>query len=590
MNPLQYPFDGTYILQKKRALRKQLLATPGLANKKIALLSGSTIGDIQKILELFLLDKGICPEFYQGGYGLYYENIVFDDGTLAAFAPDAIYIHISNRNIRYWPTPADTADTAATLLENEWAHFSQLLQAAQNFGCPVVVNNFELPAWRNFGSLDAADTRGKVWYVRELNRRMAAFVQQNPAVYLHDLEYLASTHGLDAWCDAPSWYAYKYCCAPQFIPALCHSLAGVMGSLFGRTKKAVITDLDNTLWGGVIGEVGAEGIELGDETPAGMAYAEVQRYLKMLAQRGILLSVASKNEKAIAETGFARPDSPLKTDDFLLFEANWNPKSESLNKIAQELNILPDSFVFIDDNPAEREQVTQQIPAVTAPEVTQPENTIALLDRAGYFEVTALSQDDVQRGEMYRKNVERHKMQQSFGNYEDYLKSLTMQAQITSFKAEQLERITQLINKTNQFNLTTRRYTLAETTHCMQQPTYITLAGRLTDKFGDNGLVSVIIGAQSGTVLDIDLWIMSCRVFKRHLEYAMFDALVAQAAQMGIKTLRGRWLPTAKNLLVKDFYATIGFTLEQESETERVFSYTIPEHYIPLNTVITVEG
>ena len=590
MNLLQYPFDGALVLQNKRALKRELAQKSGLADKKIAIVCGSTLGDITKILELFLLDSGIRPSFYEGEYALFYEDVVFDDGSLAAFAPDVLYIHTSNRNLRFWPTPEDTADTAAQKLEAEFAHFEAVWQAAQKLGCPIIQNNFELPAWRNFGSLDAADIRGRVRYVNMLNARMADYAEAHPGFYIHDLAYLAAAHGLDNWCDASTWYAYHYTCAVIHIPDLAHSVANVIKSLFGRTKKSVILDLDNTLWGGIIGDAGAEGVELGEENPTGRVYSEFQGYLKMLSQRGILLNVASKNEEDIAASGFEREDSVLKRDDFICFEANWEPKSRSIAGMAASINIGADSFVFMDDNPAEREIVRQELPDVTIPELTMPELAIPLIDRAGYFEVTAVSADDAKRNDMYKQNAERIQLAATFGNYEDYLLSLTMQAAITPFAPEQLDRITQLINKTNQFNLTTRRYTLAETTTCMQDTAgYIALAGRLVDKFGDNGLISVIIGQVQGDALNIDLWIMSCRVFKRQMEYAMFDSLVKECQKRGIKTIQARWLRTTKNLLVKEFYGTIGFALCEETEDERQYSYTVPADYENKNKVITIE-
>lgn len=589
MDILQYPFDSALLLQKKRAIKKELVAKPGLIDKKIAIVGGSTVGEISKILELFLLDGGIRPTFWEGGYGLFYENIVFDDGALAAFAPDIIYIHTSNRNIRNWPVPADDEQNTLAKADAEYNHFSAVWKAAAKFNCPIVQNNFEWPLWRNFGNLDATDKRGRVHFVNQLNIRMADYAATHPNFFVHDLAYLAATHGLDSWCDSAAWYGYKYTCAVSHIPDLCHSLASQIKSLFGRTKKSIALDLDNTLWGGVIGEVGPEGIELGDETPAGMAFSDFQRYLKILSQRGILLNVASKNEEAAALSGFEREDSPLKRDDFLCFEAHWNPKHTSIAKMAEALNILPDSFIFMDDNPAETELVARELPEVTVIQAAQPENSIRLVDRSGLFETSALSADDVKRGEMYRQNVERQQLEQNFGNYEEYLHSLDMTASIGPFKQEQVERITQLINKTNQFNLTTRRYTQAETSNISNNDAAITIAGRLLDKFGDNGITSAIIATSEGTCLTIDLWIMSCRVFKRHLEYAMFDYLVAQAAQKGIATIIGHWYPTAKNLLVKEFYATIGFKLVEENEGERVYQYDIPSTYQPMNTVIKIE-
>ena len=272
----------------------------------------------------------------------------------------------------------------------------------------------------------------------------------------------------------------------------------------------------------------------------------------------------------------------LKRDDFVSFKANWDPKHLNLAATAKEINILPDSFVFMDDNPAEREIVRRELPAVSVPELSAPEEYIRAIDRAGYFEATVLSADDRKRAEMYKQNQQRATLEQSFGNYEDYLHSLEMVCEMGSFSPAHAERITQLINKTNQFNLTTRRYTAAEVESIMEDDNYITLYGKLVDKFGDNGIVTAMIGHVQGDVLEMDLWIMSCRTFKRRLEHAMFDEMVAKAAARGIKKIVGHYYPTAKNLLVKDFYATIGFEQTAEDEAgNRTFEFTGFDGYKP---------
>ncbi|MDL2219204.1 HAD-IIIC family phosphatase [Ruminococcaceae bacterium OttesenSCG-928-O06] len=433
MDLLEYPFDAAAVLQKKRALKKELLQKEGLIDKKVAIVSGSTVGDIRGVLELFLLHAGIRPTFFEGGFGLFYEDVVFDDGSLAAFAPDVLYIHTSSRNLKHWPDPADTPATAGEKLQREYATYEAVWKAAQKLGCPVVQNNFEAPVWRNFGNMDAWDVRGRVRHTRQLNELLAAYAGQTPGFYIHDFAWLASVYGLNSWCDDAAWYAYKYALAPAHIPHLCHSLASLIKSLFGLSKKGVVSDLDNTLWGGVVGEAGPEGIEFGDESPAGMAYAEFQSYLAMLSRRGILLNVASKNEQAAAEAGLARADSVLHKEDFLRFEAHWGPKSQSVATIASALNIGADSLVFVDDNPAEREEVQRALPFVAAPPIAQPEDSIRLLDRGGYFEATALSADDAARTEMYRQNAARAAEKDSFADYSGYLHSLAMQAQIGPF-------------------------------------------------------------------------------------------------------------------------------------------------------------
>lgn len=582
-------FDAAVLIEKKRALKKELLQGAGpFIEKKIAILSGSTIGEIKNIMELFLLDQGIRPTFYVGTYARFYEDVVYDDGALAAFQPDFIYIHTSNKNIQNFPSLTDTPEDVEGKLQAEFARFKTLWESAKAFHCPLIQNNFELPDFRVLGNKDAADIHGHVNFINRLNGLVAGYAAENESFYINDIHYLSARYGLDHWYSPSAWYLYKYALAMDHIPYLAKSVTNIIKSVLGKNKKSVVLDLDNTLWGGIIGEVGPEGIDLGNETPRGMAYADFQKYLKELSAAGVMLNVCSKNEKETAESGFARDDSPLKRGDFICFKANWEPKSRNIAKIAEEVNILPDSLVFVDDNPAEREIVRRELPSVSVPEVTAPETYIAALDRAGYFEVTTLSADDKKRNDYYRQNIERQELEQSFGDYADYLKSLHMQGTFGPFNAENLERVTQLINKTNQFNLTTRRYTPNEVVEAAKSPNYITLYGRLADKFGDNGITSALIGHIEGNTCHIDLWVMSCRVFKRDLELAMFDELVQKCAEKNISSISGAYYPTAKNLLVRDFYATIGFTLVKESDEERLFVLQNLQKYTPQNKVITV--
>ncbi|MDD4850372.1 MAG: HAD-IIIC family phosphatase [Gemmiger sp.] len=584
-------FDTGALLAKKKRYKRTLREAGGLVPKKVAVLSGATVGATQDMLEVYLLAAGIDPTFHLGGYGLFYENLLFDDGTLAAFAPDVIYIHTCLHNIKRLPAPADTPAEVEALFAAELARFTVAAKAALGFGCPVVLNNFDLPTARVLGNRDGTDPRGKLRFVRRLNEALASLAEATPNLYINDLAYLQAQCGMDAFSDPTAWYAYKYPCAIDKLPLLAKSAAAIIKSLFGRNKKALALDLDNTLWGGVIGDDGPEGIALGNETPTGMAYTAFQQYLKELGQTGVLLNVDSKNELANAEAGFARPDSVLKREDFIAFKANWQPKSENLSAMAKEINLLPDSFVFVDDNPAEREIIRQQLPGVAVPELSAPEEYIRALDRAGWFEVTTLSADDANRTAMYRQNAQRATVEASFagGSYTDYLKSLAMTGEFGHFDAPHAERITQLINKTNQFNLTTRRYSAAEVEGLIDSPTHLTLYGRLTDRFGDNGIVTALIGSLAGDTLTIDLWVMSCRTFKRELEFALFDQLVADARAAGVKRMVGRYLPTPKNLPVKDFYATLGFALTGET-ADGAATYTLDnlEGYAPRCTTMEI--
>ncbi len=592
MYPFDYPYDRDEILQKKRRLRRELSARPGLLSKKVAIVSGSTVGEVKNILELFLLSHGIQPQFYEGEYARYYENVVFDDGSLAAFAPDVLYVHTTNKNLSGLPCPADTPAQAEEKFKAECARWKTFWDAARAFGCPVIQNNFELPDVRLMGSYEAADPRGAVRFIRRMNEFLADYAAGSPGFFINDIDYLAAQLGLDRWFSPSMWYAYKYALDMSAIPDLCASVANIVKSLFGKNKKSIAADLDNTLWGGVIGDDGADGIRLGEEDPSGRAYSALQAYLKGLSQMGVLLNVNSKNEKSIALQGFERPESVLRPEDFVCFFANWEPKHKNLARMARELNLLPESFVFLDDNPAEREIVRRELPNVCVPELESPETYVRTLARSGCFEVTALSADDARRGEMYRQNARRAEAEASFGNYEDYLKSLEMKCGIGPFDDAHAERITQLINKTNQFNLTTRRYTAAEIQQRRGDSRFLTLYARLADKFGDNGIVSALIGALSpdGGTLDIELWVMSCRVFKRQLENAVFDRLAALCAQRGVRRITGTYRPTAKNGYVKALYDSLGFSLvREEPDGARCYSWEVPAAPSPTCTVMETE-
>ncbi|MEG2074846.1 MAG: HAD-IIIC family phosphatase, partial [Angelakisella sp.] len=330
--------------------------------------------------------------------------------------------------------------------------------------------------------------------------------------FINDINYLSAICGLDKWNAAAAWHMYKYSPAPDCIPTLCHSVASIIKSALGKNKKALVLDLDNTLWGGVVGDDGAEGIEIGRETPSGQVFYAFQSYLKELHDMGIMLNVNSKNDLENAMAGLRHPSSALSPEDFIIIKANWQNKDRNIAEIAHELNIMPDSLVFIDDNPMERGIVSAMNAGIAVPEIGQPEDYIRVLDRSGFFETTSFSGDDLHRNDMYKANAVRAQLEQSAGSYEDYLRSLAMTAVIHPFEAIYLPRIAQLTGKSNQFNLTTRRYTTAEIEAVAADEGKIALYGSLADRFGDNGVVSVVIGEKDGNTLDVELWIMSCRV------------------------------------------------------------------------------
>lgn len=592
LKELQYPFDATDILAKKKSLKRRLLSnTEKMIEKKVAILGGSTTSNIKLILELFLLNYGIKPEFYESEYNQYYQDAVFDNPELDAFTPDIIYIHTTNRNITRYPRMQDDAVAIEQLISLETEKFQTIWESLKRrYGCPVIQNNFEMPFYRLLGNKDASDIHGKVNFLTRMNMEFYNYAQANENFYICDINYISADYGLKEWSDPFYYHMYKYALNVNAIPYLAFNVANIIKSIFGKNKKGFVLDMDNTLWGGVIGDDGVDNIKLGPEEAEGQVYSEFQRYIKEHTQLGLVLNVNSKNEEENAIAGLNHPDSELSKDDFIIIKANWNPKDRNFSEIASELKLLPESLLFIDDNPAERHIVTEQLPGVVAPEIGEVHQYIQNIDRGGYFEVTAFSAEDQKRNEMYKDNVKRERLQASFADYKEYLISLEMLGVIKPFESVYLARIAQLTNKSNQFNLTTRRYTQSEIEAIANDNNYISLYGKLMDKFGDNGVVSVVIGHLSGEECHIELWIMSCRVLKRDMEFAMMDSLVAQCQSKGIKCIRGYYYPTAKNSMVCEFYKIQGFEkISEDNEGNTEWGFEIPEHYNNKNTVIKVE-
>lgn len=591
MRELEYPFDSEWILKKAKSIKKTLLSDGTTRiKKKIAVLGGSTTHDVIKILELFLLHYGIEPSFYESEYGQYWQDAMFDNPELTEFAPDLIYIHTTNRNIAEYPAVGDSREKTEQLIKDTYEHFHIMWEKLkETYGCVIIQNNFEFPYYRLLGNMDAVSPNGRVAFVNRLNALFAEYAAANESFYLQDIQYLSACYGLDKWGDSFYWHMYKYALCVPAIPTLSYNLANIIKSVYGKNKKAYVLDLDNTLWGGVVGDDGPENIEIGQETSMGQVYAEFQSYLKEQKQIGIMLNVSSKNEEENALAGLSRPDSVLKPDDFMIIKANWEPKSKSVAEIAAELNIGTDSLVFVDDNPAEREIIRQNLPGVAVPEIDKPEEYLKTLDRSGFFEVTGLSEDDTKRNEMYKANQERKKMQDNFADYGEYLKSLDMKAEIGAFVPLYMARIAQLTNKSNQFNLTTKRLSQADIEHMAEDSSYITLYGKLADKFGDNGVVSVVIGKIKKDALHIDLWLMSCRVLKRDMEFAMMDRLTEECKKRRITRIYGYYYPTAKNKMVENFYGLQGFTLKnRDDEGNAEWEYEIPTAYENKNRYIEI--
>jgi FkbH-like protein len=558
---LVYPFDNIEILRKYKSIKKDLIDNDSLIEKRIFVASGATTDEIIKILEIFLLFVGIKPLFYQGDYGVFYEDLAFENKTLQEFQPDMIFIHTSTQNLKYIPEITDTVDQVNAKLQLELDRFINIWSfVATEYNCSIIQNNFELPSSRPLGNLECSKHCGTINFINMLNQEFANQARNNTNFFINDINYLSAYHGLEQWFSYSDWHRSKHSVSLKCVPFLAHNISNIVSAICGKSKKALVLDLDNTLWGGVIGDDGVSGIKIGDSSATSEAFLEFQKYIKKLYNRGVILTIASKNDVSNAIAGLNHPEAILTQSEFTSIKANWSNKADNIEEIVQELNVFDDAVVFIDDNPVERESVRQFLPEVTVLEMTDDiSDYINILDKSGCFEMIDISKDDLKRNSTYMANKKRVQFEKKAKNYTDFLLSLNMKAEIKESQGQYLNRIAQLINKTNQFNLTTKRYSLSEIETFMKSKEKIVIYGKLEDKFGDNGIISVMICNILASEMRIDLWVMSCRVFKRNMEYAMFDELVKIAKKYSIKTIKGVFIPSSKNQNTSSLYETLGF-------------------------------
>ena len=576
---LEYPLDVNIILRKKKSIKKYLLLQDDLIEKNIVILGGSTTSEVKNILELFLLNNGIKANFYESEYNKFYEDALFGNDILDKFNPDIFYIHTSNQNIIKYPGYKESESEIATLLSNEMQRYKSIWSSLSKFDCAIIQNNFDYTLDRSLGNLDSSDIHGKTYFINQLNSEFAKSSREIKNLYINDINYLSSYLGLKDWFDKSLWYQAKYALSLSAIPELAFSISKIINSIFGKAKKCLVLDLDNTCWGGVIGDDGLGGIHIGTETAVSETFTSFQKYAKELKQRGVTLAACSKNNFKNAKEGFEHPESILKFDDFTSFKANWNPKHQNIIEIAKEINIGIDSLIFIDDNPVERDIVFSQIPSVAVPNVgADVIHFIEHIDRNGYFEPISLLADDINRNQFYEDNKKRAVEQSTFKSYDEFLVSLDMTADIKSFSSVYLDRIAQLTNKTNQFNLTTKRYTAGEIENIAASDNYIKIYGKLTDKYGDNGLIAITIGSIEEGQCHIDLWLMSCRVLKRDMEFAMLDEMARQCKEKGVSEIIGYYCKSDKNSMVSDLYEKFRFELIEKNTENTVWKLDISNY------------
>lgn len=534
---------------------------------RLAILSNSTVDLIAPALIATAVRHGIALDVIQPSYDQVAQEALTPDSRINASKPDAVLFALDYRALPLKLSPGD-GEAASAMVQAALGYLRMLrdgIKANSNSLC--VFQSFAVPPEPLFGSLDRALPGTLRFLLNELNRELAAMVQASSDV-LFDVASLAETVGLADWHSPQLWNLGKFPFSDDAIPLYSDHVARILAALRGKSRKVLVLDLDNTLWGGVIGDDGLEGITLAQGDAQGEAYQAVQRLALDLRSRGIVLAVSSKNVDEVAREPFLKhPEMQLKLDHIAVFQANWNDKATNLRAIAEELSLGTDSLVLLDDNPAERGLVRRLLPEVAVPELPDdPAGYARTLTAAGYFESVAFADEDRKRAAFYQDNARRADLQKQMGGVDTYLESLDMTITFQPFDAISRSRITQLINKSNQYNLTTRRYTEPEVAEAEQDPKVFTLQVRLADTFGDSGMISVVICRPAAErVWEIDTWLMSCRVLGRRVENMVLGELLRHARTSGIQKLRGVYKPTDRNKLVIDHYARLGFNKIDEN-------------------------
>ncbi|WP_230771422.1 HAD-IIIC family phosphatase [Sphingomonas sp. Leaf4] len=524
---------------------------------RLGIVGTGTLDLIAPALVATAARHGFALEIVRADYGQAMQDALDPGSALNRARCDAVLIALDHRDLPIAPTLAARERAATAALAQIDAIRAALLAHG---GAPSIVQTIAPPPETLFGSYDRRVATSLSRTIDDINaglvERLAGSGDQ-----LLDLAALAATVGLAEWHAPNEWHLAKLPFATRCLPIYADHVARLLGAIRGRARRCLVLDLDNTLWGGVIGDDGLAGIRLGQGDATGEAFLAMQRYALQLHERGVVLAVSSKNDDAIARSAFrAHPDMLLREEHIAVFQANWTDKAANIRAIADTLSLGLGSFVLADDNPVERALVRRLLPEVAVPELpADPALYVRTIAAAGYFEATGFSDEDRGRAASYRANADRAALAAGSDGLDAYLASLDMVVGFAAFDAVGRDRIVQLVAKSNQFNLTTRRYD-ANAIAAFEQDAAVTLQVRLRDMFGDTGMIAVVIvRAAAPDAWEIDSWLMSCRVLGRGVERAVLAELCRQARSAGIDWLVGVYRPTPRNALVRDHYAKLGF-------------------------------
>ena len=532
-----------------------------LPQYSLAVLGDCATQHLATALRGYGVSVGIRLNVFDADYDQIDAQVMAPDSELYRFAPQGVLLQMCTEKLQeaFYDRPPEAR---ASFAEDTYARIRQIWsRIGSRIPATVLQCNFPLIDDGVFGQFGNKTEQSFLFQQRKLNYLLMQGCQEAKNTFLIDLDALQTALGRSTFADPKLYYVAKMPISLAALPAAAKLVVDVVRSLQGAVKKCLVLDLDNTLWGGVIGDDGLSGIQIG-ELGTGHAFSDFQKWLKELKNRGILLTVCSKNNEDTAKEPFEKhPEMVLRLEDFSMFVANWEDKARNIRTIQQALNIGMDSMVFLDDNPFERELVRTMIPEITVLELPEdPALYLQYLRGLDLFETASYSREDAGRTEQYREKAQRAAFEAAFQSYDDYLEALQMRASAAAFDPFHYPRIAQLTQRSNQFNLRTVRYTEAEIEALAQDDSRIGLYFTLKDKFGDHGLISVVVlEKQPEDTLFISEWLMSCRVLKRGMEEFIVDKILSVAAQQGFRRVVGEYIPTPKNAMVKDLYEQLGF-------------------------------
>jgi FkbH-like protein len=543
---------------------------------RVAILGSSTTSLLIPILQAIFLRDGIKAEIYEAPYGSIQQETLDPQSGLARFKPGIAILSMNWRDLDLPAVVSNEEEWVQRAIERYAALWARMAGISP---CHILQPAFDYPAEEPYGHLGGVLPGGRTRVIEQLNRKLRESAAANVSIL--DVPAVQREVGSKRWENPGDWDRYRQHPAAEALPFLADAQMAHVRAVLGLTRKVLVTDLDNTLWHGVIGEDGLAGIGIGPGTPAGEAHLRLQRYLLDLKRRGILLAVASKNNPDDARLPFQEhPQMALRLEDFAAFRANWDDKVSNLRALAQDLSLGTDSFVFLDDNPLEREWVRSQMPEVAVVELdAAPFNYVRQLDRGRYFETLTLSAEDLARAEQYRVEAQRESLRSSAASLDEFLIGLRLEASVAPVSAANLGRVTQLVNKTNQFNLTTRRYSEAQVREIADDPRGWAGAFEMSDCLGSYGLIGVLFckPGEDEQSWEIDTWLMSCRTLGRQMEKFMLDRMLEAAKRRGVKRFTGVYRPTKKNSMVSRLYDDFGFRRAAATTDEIRYEFDVPE-------------